>query len=261
MELLDGEITVRKDDKVIGSKKLPAPRTLSQPAAVPANPPAQPLPTRPPQLPGPTASEGEIAKYLATLDAQVGTVPFDPAKPDEVKITSLRWADAHSNPSVEALQPCARLRHLESLGYHGGNEGFKLFLNCTELKYFELGPAQMDADGAKLLARFPKVERVQVPCGACRAFLAELTKIPTIKHIQLYRCQVNNDDVEVLIDMPQLREFWIYSPGTTPLNSGVIKHLKKMKQLTLLTVGWNDRPTEAEVMELRAALPNCAVNQ
>lgn len=261
VELLDGEITVRKDDKVIGSKTLPTPPSLPQQAAIPADPQPEPPPAQPPRLPGPTASEGEIAKYLATLDAQVGTVTLDPAKPDEVKITSLRWADAHSNPSVEALQPCARLRHLESLGYHGGNEGFKLFLGCTEIKALEMGPAQMDAEGAKLIARLPKIERIQVPCGDCRAFMAELTKIPTIKHIHLYRCQVNNDDVEVLIDMPQLREFWISSPGTTPLNSDVIKHLKKMKQLTKLTIDWAGGPSEAEVKELRAALPNCAVNE
>ena len=264
VDFLEGVITVRNREEVIGREKVPP--VERKPESVPAVAPQAATPDssepqiKPSQLPGPEATDEEISKYLVTLGAQTVLTPIDASRPGDVKLTRLRWAHAPDNPSFEALQPCARLRHLEELGYHGGNEGLRLFLGCTGLKSFELGPSQLDAEGAKILARFPKIERVQIPCGDCKAFLAELKKIPTITHIQIYRCSIRDDDIEPLVDMPQLRELWVTTPSGGPLTSGVMRHLVKMKQLKRLALEWIGGPTEAETQQLRAALPDCSVN-
>lgn len=262
VELLEGEIVVRNGDKILGSKRIPVPVQEKEPdpAAL-----AESSPPKPKQrgvlgkMPGPNATEQELADYLISVGANAQLKAIDSARPNDLKVFFLRWA-TRNVPTDAQLAPCAQLRHLETLGYTGGNKSFQLFADCAGLKNLELGGSTVDGEGAKLLARFPKLEHIQIGCTDPDGFLRAIKVHPSISSIHIYRCALSEDTLEGLAGRKQLRKLWIdANTGPGPVTERVLQQLMKLDQLETLMLRWHDGPTEAELQQLRMALPNCTI--
>ena len=269
VDLLEGEIVVRAGENILGSETIPAPPKKMEPEPdgivkpVRPAPPLEPIPQpMPGDMPGPNASEEEIAKYLGTIGANAQLEAVGPEKPDEKRIVSLRWAPK-TVPRDAQLAPCAQLKHLRTLGFTGGNAGFKLFANCAGITQLELGGSSVDAEGAKVLANFPKLEHVQVACGDLKGFLCEIKNHPSLRSIHIYRCGLAEDSLDDLADMQRLRALWINQNTIDPglPTQRVVERLSKLHQLETLLLEWHGGPSEADVKKIRAALPKCKVNQ
>jgi len=132
-----------------------------------------------------------------------------------------------------------------------------------ELQYFptlsriNLDQSSVDAKGLADIAKCKSLKYLELMHLHVSNGLAPLQALPALEDLDLSATDINDDDLKELIPIGSLRKLAIKSTGISPRGLEILKHMKQLKQISLLDAL---RLNKVQIDDLKRALPNCHIH-